>query len=259
MCPPATDPSSEGTEENVPRDASDASPLSESTDSENAAPEPEYCPPLMQCEATQLMTEARKGPPEAFESLFSKVRGGAFQAARSLVGNYEDAQDLTQEAFVKAYRARESYDPSQPFLPWFHRILRNTCFSFLRKKGRLRERSIHARAGAQDDGDETWDIVDTRAAAPSAGAESKESAEVFTSALDKLSPRDREILVLRHYQELSYKEIAAALDVPEGTVMSRLFHARKRIKALLASQVEDLVDGHEETSMPKQKRSGGPA
>ncbi len=232
-------------------------PLSESTDSENAEPAPEYCPPPMQCEATQLMTEARTGPPEAFESLFSKVRGGAFQAARSLVGNYEDAQDLTQEAFVKAYRARESYDPAQPFLPWFHRILRNTCFSFLRKKGRLRERSIHSRANAQDDGDETWEIIDTRVAAPSAGAEAKETTEVFTDALDKLSARDREIIVLRHYQELSYREIAVALDVPEGTVMSRLFHARKRIKALLASQVEDLVSGHGDLSKPKPKRRRG--
>lgn len=211
----------------------------------------------MQCEATQLMTEARTGPPEAFESLFSKVRGGAFQAARSLVGNYEDAQDLTQEAFVKAYRARETYDPSQPFLPWFHRILRNTCFSFLRKKGRLRERSIHSRANAQDDGNETWEIIDARAAAPSDDAEAKETAEVFSDALDKLSARDREIIVLRHYQELSYKEIAAALDVPEGTVMSRLFHARKRIKNLLASQVEDLVSGHEDLSKPKRTRKGG--
>lgn len=203
---------------------------------------PAYCPPPMQCEATQLMTAAQAGRREAFEELFARVRGSAFQAARSLVGSYEDAQDLTQEAFVKAYRARASYDPGQPFLPWFHRILRNTCFSFLRKKGRLRERSIHARAQGQDDGDETWEILDTGAARPSDGAEARETAEVFSSALEKLSPRDREIIVLRHYQELSYKEIAAALSIPEGTVMSRLFHARKRLRALLAHQVDDLVD-----------------
>jgi len=261
MCPPSPTASNGPPEDTSPGESPSGNPhgkeaVTNSTDSENADPAPEYCPPPMQCEATQLMTEARTGAPEAFESLFSKVRGGAFQAARSLVGNYEDAQDLTQEAFVKAYRARESYDPAQPFFPWFHRILRNTCFSFLRKKGRLRERSIHARANAQGDGDETWEIIDPRAAAPSAGAEARETTEVFTEALDKLSARDREIIVLRHYQELSYKEIAAALGVPEGTVMSRLFHARKRIKALLASQVEDLVNGHEALTAAKLTKKG---
>ncbi len=194
----------------------------------------------MQCEATQLMTAARTGSVEAFETLFQKVRGNAFQAARSLVGSHEDAQDLTQEAFIKAYRARASYDPKQPFLPWFHRILRNTCFSFLRKRGRLRESSIHS-GGSADGSDQNWDIVDDAAQAPSDAMESSERVDAFASALEKLSARDREIIVLRHYQELSYRDIADALSVPEGTVMSRLFHARKRLKALLAAQVEDLV------------------
>ena len=139
------------------------------------------------------------------------------------MGNYEDAQDLTQEAFVKAYRAR-GFDPGQPFL-LVPPILRNTCFA-LRKRGRLGERSIHARASAQDDGDDTWEILDARAASPSDGAEARETKDVFAGALERLSARDREIIVLRHYQELSYKEIAAALSIPEGTVMSRLYHAR---------------------------------
>ena len=118
----------------------------------------------------------------------------------------------------------------------------DTCFSFLRKRGRLRERSIHARASAQDDGDDTWEILDARAASPSDGAEARETTDVFAGALERLSARDREIIVLRHYQELSYKEIAAALSIPEGTVMSRLYHARKRLRGLLANQVDDLID-----------------
>ncbi|MEL6903810.1 MAG: RNA polymerase sigma factor [Planctomycetota bacterium] len=195
---------------------------------------------LLSSEATELMTAAQGGRKDAFEALFAKCRGSAFQAARSLVGNYEDAQDLTQEAFVKAYRARASYDPSQPFLPWFHRILRNTCFSFLRKRGRIRERSIHAQAPGMDE-ESTWEIVDEAAPSPSRGAEDAERDATFADALEKLSAKDREIIVLRHRQELSYKEIAAALEIPEGTVMSRLFNARKRLKALLASQIDDLL------------------
>ena len=143
-------------------------------ENENTRARPEYDASSMQCEATQLMTDVRSGRAEAFEALFEKVRGNAFHAARSLVGSYEDAQDLTQEAFVKAYKARESYDPSQPFLPWFHRILRNTCFGFLRKRGRLRERSIHQAAHSPDGESETWEIIDEKAPAPSAGAEAAE-------------------------------------------------------------------------------------
>jgi len=82
---------------------------------------------------------------------------------------------------------------------------------------------------------------------------------VFEAALERLSARDREIIVLRHYQDLSYKDIAAAISIPEGTVMSRLFHARKRLRALLASQVEDLVgtDPNADTATGKNKKSGG--
>lgn len=233
-------PDKEEPSEDDPEGGTAEAPIrNESSDSSNAPPAPEYDRSQMQIEATQLMTAARMGSTDAFETLFRKVRASAFQAARSLVGSHEDAQDLTQEAFIKAYKARESYDPSQPFLPWFHRILRNTCFSFLRKKGRLRERSIHR---TNEDGeDASWDIVDEGAESPSFQAESREQSLAFTVALDKLKARDREIIVLRHYQELSYKDIATALSVPEGTVMSRLFHARKRLKTFLADQIEGVV------------------
>jgi RNA polymerase sigma-70 factor (ECF subfamily) len=220
---------------NSPPDASGR----ETEDPSNTPGDPEYSPSQMQCEATQLMTAARSGSAEAFETLFLRVRGSAFQAARSLVGSHEDALDMTQEAFIKAYRARESYDPAQPFLPWFHRILRNTCFSFLRKRGRISKRSIHAVDEYGEDA--SWDIVDVDAPAPSARAEQAERAEIFAEALEKLSARDRGIIVLRHYQDLSYKDISAALAIPEGTVMSRLFHARKRLRSLLTSEVDDLM------------------
>lgn len=215
----------------------------ESDDPVNVAAEAAYASPqmLLSREATELMTAVKGGQVRAFETLFHRVRGSAFQAARSLVGNHEDAQDLTQEAFVKAYKARATYDPSQPFMPWFHRILRNTCFSFLRRRGRMKTHSIHGGGPGPEGEESTWEIVDEDAVSPSASAESEESSAAFAAALERLKARDREIIVLRHYQELSYKEIAAALEIPEGTVMSRLFHARKRLKALLADQVDDLV------------------
>ncbi|MCP3917257.1 MAG: RNA polymerase sigma factor [bacterium] len=190
----------------------------------------------MHCETTQLMSAVQAGDPEAFEELARTLRGRAFQVARSLVGSREDALEMCQETFLKVFSARATYNPSQPFLPWFHRILRNTCFSFLRKNRRVKRQSLTA-VGA--DGEELdWEIVDP-SPGPSAGIEAEEERRLFQSALEQLSARDREILALRHFKELSYREIAVSLGIPEGTVMSRLFHARRRLKKALGPMLRD--------------------
>lgn len=211
-----------------------------------SAPEPGYEAAAMTCEATRLMLATQRGDPGAYDELVKRLRAKAFAVAHSLVGSRDDAMELCQETFLKIYRARESFREGEPFLPWFHRILRNTCYSFLRDQGRVRQRSLSsARPGAdEDEGD--WEIADAEAAAPGAALETDERAELFRRALSRLSARDREILVLRHYQDLAYKEIAEALGIPEGTVMSRLFHARRRLRENLPSSVlADLEqDGH---------------
>jgi RNA polymerase sigma-70 factor (ECF subfamily) len=196
----------------------------------NADPRDAYEPPEMHCDATRLMTQAQAGDAAAFEELFKALRGRTFQVARSLVGSHEDALDMTQEAFTKLYSARASYDPAQPFLPWFHRILRNACFSFLRKHGRVRVQSLQA---LDADGEERLLELEDPGPPVSSELEASDERQLFQHALGRLPARDREILALRHYEDLSYKEIATALDIPEGTVMSRLFHARRRLRELL--------------------------
>ena len=203
----------------------------------NAGASDEYPVDAMQCETTRLMTAVREGDHEAFGDLERALRGRAFQVARSLVGSREDAMELCQEAFLKVFRSRETYDPDQPFLPWFHRILRNTCFSFLRKHRRLKKSSL---SGVDDDGEDVdFEIVDL-APGPSASAVESERAVLLRDALERLSARDREILALRQFQELSYKEIARTLDIPEGTVMSRLYHARRRLAEALAPLLDEV-------------------
>ena len=180
----------------------------------------------MELESTRLMRATKNGDGEAFDELVSKLRGRAFAVARSFVGSRDDAMELTQEAFLKTYRARDTYRESDPFLPWFHRILRNTCFSFLRKHKRLKRTSL---TGCPDEDESDWEI-EADVPDPSAGAEHGEAVEALTRSFERLSSRDREILTLRHFQELSYREIANSLGIPEGTVMSRLFHARRRLR-----------------------------
>jgi RNA polymerase sigma-70 factor, ECF subfamily len=195
------------------------------------------CVDVMGTEATQLMIATKAGDSQAFDTLVGRLRKRAFYIAHSLVGSREDAMDLSQEAFMKVFRARETFRNEDAFLPWFHRILRNTCFSFLRQRGRLRKVSISSRQpGMEEEGD--WELIDTRAASPSDRMEAQESSEEFHDALAGLSARDREILSMRHHRELSYREIAESLDIPQGTVMSRLFHARRRLRERLGSGID---------------------
>jgi RNA polymerase sigma-70 factor (ECF subfamily) len=187
--------------------------------------------------ATELMTATKRGDREAFDELSLAVRGRAFRVAASLVGSREDARDLTQEALLKTYRARETYREGEPFLPWFHRILRNTCFSFLRKHKRIRSHSLTR----ERDGEETEWEIESEGPPPFEGIERSEAVQVFWVTFEKLSARDREILALRHFDELAYREIAHALDIPEGTVMSRLFHARRRLREALTGHLDDAL------------------
>ena len=183
----------------------------------------------MQCETTRLMLAVKHGDAGAFDDLVRALRSRAFHVARSLVGSRDDALELAQETFLKVFRARDTFREGEPFLPWFHRILRNTCFSFLRDKRQVRERSVSAHRAGEGDDDADWDVADD-SAQPFEALEADERAKAFWDAFKTLSARDREILALRHFKELSYRDIADALDIPEGTVMSRLFHARRRLR-----------------------------
>ena len=202
-----------------------------------------YAASAMQCETTRLMSAVKAGDLEAFTDLERAMRGTAFQVARSLVGSSDDALELCQETFLKVLRARGTYDPSQPFLPWFQRILRNTCFSFLRARGRMKSHSLSAASIQDEEGD--WELVDP-APGPSSGVESSERAGLFWASFRTLSTRDREILALRHFRELSYREIAETLAIPEGTVMSRLFHARRRLREALGPALGEILDATQE-------------
>lgn len=195
-----------------------------------------YEPTAMGTMSTQLMNATKQGDRAAFDQLVERIRGRAFHTARMLVGSRDDALDLTQEAFMKVFRARDTFRDGEPFLPWFHRILRNTCFSHLRKRGRISKRSISA-LGLDEDAPD-YDLID-EAPGPEDRTQDRERSELLHHSFEGLSARDREILALRHFQELSYKEIAEALDIPQGTVMSRLFHARRRLRERLSGVFDE--------------------
>ena len=170
-----------------------------------------------------LSRRARAGDSEAFGVLIDRYMRRAYVHALGIVGSREDALDLSQEAFVRAYRARHTLDPDRAFYAWLYQILRRLCFNFLRDtKTRARLMDAHAvdwvvAVAHRPD----WD--------PAREAERTEEQRRVSMAIQRLPRREREVLVLREFQELTYREIAELLDIPIGTVMSRLYGARKRL------------------------------
>ena len=238
-----------------PRESHFEQPEKEISKTVKGGAELPYSRRSMEIEVNQLMAATKAGDRGAFDKLVELVRARAFHSAHSLVGSREDAFDMAQEAFMKTYRARETYRETEPFLPWFHRILRNTCFSFLRKNRRLKKTSL---SGKPDEDEGDWEMEGLEPA-PHQGVENEELHGVFWAALNKLGGNDREMLSLRHFQDLSYKEISELLEIPEGTVMSRLFHARRHLREHLNSHLNGALAGYgldDDTQNPTTNEDG---
>ena len=178
-----------------------------------------------------LVVQAQSGDTQAFGTLVSRYMRQAYFAALGLVGNHDDALDLSQEAFARAFRARRSLDPERPFYPWLYQILRRLCFNFLRNR-KARAAKLFAAGG--------WlaDEADARAAAqsPEREAERAEVRQRVQAGMATLPAHEREVLIMREFEGLRYREIADLLGIPIGTVMSRLYAARKALAAALGGE-----------------------
>lgn len=179
----------------------------------------------------ELIRRAQDGDRRAFGCLVERYMRRAYFSALGLVGSPDDARDLSQEAFARAYRARRRIDPERPFYAWLYQILRRLCFNFVRDRRSDRRKidaaSDHlvARAGDRN-----------RHGDPHARLVTDEVRRRVRRGLASLSERDREILVLKEFEGLRYREIAELVGIPIGTVMSRLYTARKRLAAALLEE-----------------------
>ena len=182
-------------------------------------------------EAT-LMARARDGDASAFGELVRRNMRRAYFASLGLVGSHDDALDLSQEAFTRALRASSRLDPERPFYPWLYGILRRLCLNYLRD-GSSRQAKL-AEAGAWLEVEAQERAVDSN---PARAAERDELRRRVATAIESLPPNQREMLVLREFEGLRYQEIAELLEIPEGTVMSRLYTARKGLAAALGDDL----------------------
>lgn len=192
---------------------------------------------LQLAEEIRLIAGAKHGDHASFETLVDLYMGKAMTVARTYTRNRDDALDLTQEAFYRVYRSLDRFREGEPFAPWFFKILRNTCLSWIDSHRRRRHLSLDAPFAGDDDG-HTPTHPDLAAIRPEASLETGEERQMLHRAMGSLPMMHREILMLRHFEDLDYASIAKVLEIPIGTVMSRLFHARRKLKAALDAYME---------------------
>jgi RNA polymerase sigma-70 factor (ECF subfamily) len=161
--------------------------------------------------------KCRSGDNEAFRHIVERYQAEAIGHATAILGNHEDALDAVQEAFIDAFQALDRIDLSRRFYPWFYVILRNRCYKL-----------AHGRKKREMSNSDEMEIL-----APAASIRREESL-LLEQAMLELPTEDRELITLRHLDGLSYQELAERLEVPPGTIMSRLYHARNKLRERLA-------------------------
>lgn len=185
-------------------------------------------------EADREMLEAvQRGDGTAYRGLVEKYQGRVYSMVYGMLRNREDARDVTQEAFVKAYRSLESFRLESSFYTWIYRIAMNLAIDHTRKRRRRGE------TGGFDENvatrGEDGDIAEAHHEdGPGRQLERKQLFARIMAAMQELPEDQRQVILLRELEGLSYKEIADVMAIPEGTVMSRLFYARKKLQKLLA-------------------------
>lgn len=179
------------------------------------------------CSDAALVMQIKAGRNKAFGELVERHKKFAFNIALGLVSNRDDAYDISQEAFLRVYRSAKSYDQDRPFLPWFYTIIANLSHTWLRRRSRVDNRMV-------DLDDTSFLLVDRTT--PEDHLIARESVQRLHSALKQLSFSDREIISLQHFRGMSYEEISKLMKIPKGTVMSRLYYARRKLAELMKEQ-----------------------
>ena len=188
------------------------------------------------------------GDTNAYELLVREYEKNVYNLALRMTGNSEDAYDMSQEAFIKAYNSLSSFRGDSKFSVWLYRIVSNVCLDFLRSRNRRATVSLSVE---NDEGEEIeLDIAD-EASSPQALLDRSLTRDAVRRGLQALPPDHREILLLREIQGLSYEEIADTLDLEVGTVKSRIFRARKKLCAFL------IKDGNIPDYVSSSKLRGG--
>jgi RNA polymerase sigma-70 factor (ECF subfamily) len=194
-----------------------------------------------------LVERAQRGERDAFRALFQRYHRRAYTLALGVVHNPDDALDVVQEAFLRAHKHLESFEGSSSFYTWLYRIVMNVSIDHLRKAGRA-QTVDYDDAVAHAEGDAPAEmaslIPQLLHGNPAKEVQRREIREKIDEALSRLSPNHRAVLVMREIDGLSYEEMAKVMKCSKGTIMSRLFHARrymqKHLQELLGPRPDEV-------------------
>jgi RNA polymerase sigma-70 factor (ECF subfamily) len=172
-----------------------------------------------------LVSQVLNGRVKSFRILVERYQKGAYLFASGMIGNQDEAFDLSQEAFIRAYKNLNRFNPVYQFKTWFFQILSNLCKNHLRQRGNrgsvVTSTEITAAAAAP------------RKTRPDVLFEKNELQKAVWGGINDLPEKFREIIILNHFQDMSYDQIAGVLDIPRGSVMSRLYYARLKLREIL--------------------------
>ena len=186
-------------------------------------------------EDDELIREAQRGDRSAFDSLVRRYDQSVLRLALHMLGNEQDAQDVHQEAFLKAYRHLGNFRFECSFYTWLYRIATNLCLDHLRRRKSRREDAATLVDAHGDEMDLLSNVSDTRAMAnPARELDRKRMGERINEALSRLTPRERMVFELKHYQGLKLRTIGEMLSTTEETAKNTLFRATRKLRANLA-------------------------
>lgn len=168
-----------------------------------------------------IVRQCLKGNTESFGTLVDRYQKPIFNAAYRLTSSYEEAQDITQTVFIKAFEKLDTFDDRHPFFSWLYRIAVNESLNSIKRQGRFKDVS---------------GVFISKDRTPAEKCEVSELSQVFQLVLMELDVNYRIVIILKHFLDCSYREMSRILDIPEKTVKSRLFTARKLLKDQLTNK-----------------------
>ena len=177
-----------------------------------------------------LIRRAQRGDADAFEQLLLEHQKNVYNLCYRMAGNPDDAMDLSQETFLRAWRFLDQYQFASAFSTWLYRLCSNICIDFLRR--RRRQQTVPLTFEDADGEEQTYAVPDVQPL-PEEQVELKLTRETLAAAMAQLLPEHRAVLQLRVVNEMSYEQIADVLDIQIGTVKSRLSRARNQLKKIL--------------------------
>jgi RNA polymerase sigma-70 factor (ECF subfamily) len=183
-----------------------------------------------------LLEKARQGDAEAFEKLIEAYQKKVFNIALRMLGNYDDACDIAQEVFIRAFKSIKDFREQAMFSTWIYKIATNACLDELRRRKNRVFISIDEEVKLEE-GDLKRQIEDDKPS-PDIEVEQNEMREEINKAISELSEEHRVVIVLRDIQGFTYEEIAKITKCPEGTVKSRINRARQALKEILKPRME---------------------